>query len=321
MKVAILGGGITGLYLASKLAKAGIAAEVFEKKPFIGKSCCSGLFSERLFDFIPKARELAVNRINQCFIHFPKKTLRLAFKKKFFVIEHAKLDQMAARIAQKDTAAITLGAKIDKIALNALGKKFDRIIGCDGALSVTRDYLGLPKPEYSLGIQAFVDQSDKTDYVETWATKNGFIWKIPRGENQEYGIMEDPDAARILFDNFLSERGLETVNLKSALIPIGFSLPANEKITLCGDASGLTKPWSGGGVIWGLTQARILLKNFPDFLKYKNKAERYFVPEIAVSKIGKAGVYAAGFNIPGLMPMNYRIDGDFILPSIFRFHR
>jgi flavin-dependent dehydrogenase len=321
MKVAVLGGGVCGLYLASKLAKSGIETEVFEKNYFIGKNCCSGLFSERLFDYIPESRELVKNVISQCFIHFPKKTLRLAFKKKFYVIEHAKLDQLMARIAQKDTAVITLGKKIDQNAIDSLNHKFDRIIGCDGALSVTRNYLGLPEPEYSLGIQAFVDQNDNTNCVETWATKNGFIWKIPRGENQEYGIMEHPDVARILFDGFLYQRGLETINLKSALIPTGFNLPANGTITLCGDASGLTKPWSGGGVVWGLTQARILLKNFPDFLKYKNKAEKYFIPEIAVSKIAKKIVYTAGFCMPSLLPINYRIDGDFMLPAIYRFHR
>ena len=321
MKVAVLGGGVCGLYLASKLAKSGIETEVFEKNSLIGKNCCSGLFSERLFDYIPESRELVKNVISQCFIHFPKKTFRLAFKKKFYVIDHAKLDQMMARIAQKDTAVITLGKKIDQNAIDSLNQKFDRIIGCDGALSATRNYLKLEKPSYSLGIQAFVDQIDETDYVETWTTKNGFIWKIPRGENQEYGIMEHPATARRIFDLFIKEQGLEISNLRSALIPNGFALPDNKRITLCGDASGLTKPWSGGGVIWGLAQARILLKNFPDFLKYKNRADYYFIPEIAVAKIAKKIVYTAGFSVPNLLPINYRIDGDFILPAIYRFHR
>ncbi|HOX30441.1 MAG TPA: NAD(P)-binding protein [Candidatus Paceibacterota bacterium] len=321
MKVAILGGGVCGLYLASKLAKSGIETEVFEKNSLIGKNCCSGLFSERLFDYIPESRELVKNVISQCFIHFPKKTFRLAFKKKFYVIDHAKLDQMMARIAQKDTAVITLGKKIDQNAIDGLNQKFDRIIGCDGALSAARNYLKLKKPGYNLGIQAFVDQRDETDYVETWATNGGFIWKIPRGENQEYGIMEHPDRARGLFDGFVSKKGLITMDLKSALIPNGFALPDNKRITLCGDASGLTKPWSGGGVIWGLAQARILLKNFPDFLKYKNRADYCFIPEIAVSKIAKKIVYTAGFSVPNLLPINYRIDGDFILPAIFRFNR
>lgn len=321
MKVAVLGGGICGLYLAGKLAKAGVAAEVFEKNPSIGKDCCSGLFSERLFDYIPESRELVENQINQCFIHFPKKTLRLAFKKKFFVIDHAKLDRLAARIAQKNTASITLGKKIDKVGMDDLVKKFDRVIACDGALSVARDWLGLEKPQYSLGIQAFIDQADRSDFVETWATKNGFIWKIPRGNDQEYGIMEHPGSAKILFDDFLKDRDLETANRKSALIPQGFYLPASEKVTLCGDAAGLTKPWSGGGVLWGLVLSRILLKNFPDFVKYKNEAEHFFNREIAAAEIAKRIVYAAGFKAPYLLPKNYRIDGDFILTGFFGISR
>ncbi len=312
MKVAVLGGGICGLYLAQKLAKAGHKVEVFEQKTFIGKQCCSGLFSERLFDFLPESRELVENRINRCLIHFPKKTLSLAFRKKFYVIEHAKLDQMAARLAQKNTATITLGKKIDQTALENLMTRFDKVIGCDGALSVARKHLGLKESGYSLGIQVFSEKSNKSDLVETWPTENGFIWKIPRGESQEYGIMENPERARKIFDEFLEKNNLPATDLRSALIPTNFSLPSNERITLCGDASGLTKPWSGGGVVWGLKSADILLKNFPNFLQYKMEAERFFNLEISAASAAKKTLYWLGYNAPYVLPTNYSIDGDYL---------
>jgi len=74
--------------------------------------------------------------------------------------------------------------------------------------------------------------------------------------------MEKPTSARKLFDKFIAQQGLKPDKLVSAVIPQGFTLPKNNKFTLCGDASGLTKPWSGGGVLWGLKQADILLKIF-----------------------------------------------------------
>ena len=46
--VAIIGGGICGLYLSWKLSRKGHLVTVFEKKKKIGNEICSGLFSERI---------------------------------------------------------------------------------------------------------------------------------------------------------------------------------------------------------------------------------------------------------------------------------
>jgi len=54
MKVAIVGGGTSGLYLAWKLSQKGEEVVVFEKKKKIGKEVCSGLFSERQNPFSQK---------------------------------------------------------------------------------------------------------------------------------------------------------------------------------------------------------------------------------------------------------------------------
>ena len=313
MKVAIIGAGICGAYLAKNLAQTGNEVTVFERKKTIGKECCSGLFSSRLFDYIPEAAPLATNRINSAIINFPKKAVNLRFKQPFFTIEHAQLDLLMAALATQSGANIQVGEIIDNTKLEQMEDKFDRIIGCDGALSPTRKYLGLPDPEFMLGIQGFEQKQDKNDFVETWATKNGFIWKIPRGENIEWGIMDKQNVARHLFDKFIVGKGINIEPLKSAIIPQGLVIPKNEKITLCGDASGLTKPWSGGGVVWNLAQARILLKNFPNFLQYRKEACRFFSLRIRLGKLAKAGAYAAGFNFPAFIPDNIRLDGDYLI--------
>jgi len=318
MKTAIIGAGINGLYLAWKLAEKGEDVTVFEKREKIGKDVCSGLFSERILEFIPHLRggagfipenqNLIQNKIESVLIHFPKKTAKIRFSRTFFVINHFGLDNLVANLAEKAGAKIILNHTVTDIP-----EGVNKIIGCDGALSKIRELLKMKNPDFYLGIQGIIEKEDFSTFVETWPTKLGFIWKIPRGREVEYGIMEKPENAKRYFDEFLNRNNIILQRINSSFISRGLIIPSNDKITLCGDAAGLTKPWSGGGVIWGLSAADILLKTFPDFSKYKRDCERFFLPKIIFSEIIKKMVYFSGFNFPRLLPKKVKIEGDFLI--------
>ena len=319
MRVAIVGAGIVGLYLAWKLSGKGHKVTVFERKEKIGKEVCSGLFSERILEFVPESEKLIQNQINFVLIHFPRKTIRINFVKKFFVMNHAELDRLVACLAKKSGAQIKISHETGSDPVSY----FDRVIGCDGANSKVRKFLGLPEPKYRLGILGFIPKRDESNFVETWPIENGFtlhlfsksagfIWKIPRGEETEYGIIANPKEAKKLFENFLLKNKISLGRVASAVIPQGFLIPRHPSTTLCGDATGLTKPWSGGGVIWGLRAAEILFKNFPDFLKYRVAMKKLFLPQIIFSKIATKIVYFLGFKMPCLLLKNIKIEGDFL---------
>jgi digeranylgeranylglycerophospholipid reductase len=311
-KIAIIGAGIVGLYLAWKLSDKGHQVTVFEKKEKIGKEACSGLFSDRILKFIPRSQKLIQNQIKSVLIYFPKRTLRINFSKKFLVMSHFELDNLLANLAGGAGAKIVLNRNVSDSDLNKFQNDFDKVIGCDGPASIVRKNLGLPEPDYRLAIQGFVLEKNSGDFVETWPQKQGFIWRIPRGRETEYGVIAKLTEAKDIFEHFLRKNNIKVKKIESGLVPQGFLIPANSFITLCGDALGLTKPWSGGGVIWSLVAAEMLLKSFPDFLKYKKLMKRFFLPKITLSKIATKTAYFLGFYFPWLLPKNIKVESDFL---------
>jgi flavin-dependent dehydrogenase len=308
MKVAIIGAGITGLYLAWKLVEKGQEVTVYEKRDKIGKEACSGLFSERILKFVPQSRELIQHEVEKTLIHFPNKTLKVKFANRFLAMNHCELDRLAADLARKSGAEIILNHSV-----SSFPETYDRIIGCDGALSEIRKIMKLPDPNFRLAFQGFVSEKSSDRFVETWPKTSGFIWKIPRGEEIEYGIIEKPEYAKKTFDEFLKKNKIVLGKINSALVPQGFIIPNHPNVTLCGDAAGLTKPWSGGGVAWSLIAADILVKNFPNFSRYQKEAKKLFLPRIIFSKIATRTIYFLGFNMPWILPKTYAIEDDFLI--------
>jgi len=308
MDIAIVGAGICGLYLAWKLQEKGHSVTVFEKEREIGKEVCSGLFSPRILDFVPQSRNIIQNKIDYALLHFPKKEIKLSFSAPFLVMSHYHLDRVVASLARKVGAKIILSKKVE-----GTPEGFDKVIGCDGALSNVRKSLGLGDPKFRLGIQSFSARDDFSNFVEVWPTYSGFLWKIPRGEEVEYGIIEERKKANELFTDFLSDKKERLGERKAAIIPQGFVMSPDPDIALCGDAAGITKPWSGGGVIWGLIAADMLLKSFPNFLNYKREAERFFLPRLLFFNLATKAVYFLGFKAFWILPKNVKMENDFLL--------
>jgi flavin-dependent dehydrogenase len=96
-----------------------------------------------------------------------------------------------------------------------------------------------------------------------------------------------------------------------SLFNAGLIFPKEKNVTLCGDAMGLTKPWSGGGIIWGLYAADILIKTFPDFKKYKKETVKFFRFKILKGHVSNYLVQTLGKKFTNLIPKEMEYDNDF----------
>ncbi|MFZ2390253.1 MAG: NAD(P)-binding protein [Minisyncoccales bacterium] len=321
LKVAVVGGGVMGLYISWKLSEAGHEVSLFDKKKedTLGKKCCSALVSEKIKQFIPLTDECIENKISSCVINFPKGKVKLNFNPQHLALNRETLINILLDLNKKAGTRIILGQEIKKVP-----QGFDRIIGCDGAFSVIRRSLNLPDPKIKNGVQAYSLMKNNSNITETFTDSNifGFCWKIPKGDKIEYGAIGNQSEVKKKVDKILEIKGVERDSFSAAAVPCpqfslfnaGLIFPKEKDITLCGDAMGLTKPWSGGGIIWGLHAADILIKTFPDFKKYKKEIVRFFKFKILKGQVSNYLVQTIGKRLPFLLPKEMTYDNDF--PSL-----
>lgn len=310
--VAIIGAGIIGCYLGLRLCEKGFKVTVFEKNNHHWPKPCSGLISERIKDFIPITEDIYLRKIESILVHFPPKDINLKLFPPLLLFDRTRLDNFVFNLAEKSGVKFIFGKEI-KLPLRG----FFRIIACDGAMSYTRDFLRLPKPELRLGVQFLIKEETQTQEIEIWPKvfnkkEYGFLWKIPKNNTAEYGGIGPAGLIKSEIESFLKKENIDVINgeWKAHLIPQGIKLPTSQEITILGDAAGMTKPTTGGGVIWGLKATDILVNNFSDFSKYKKEIEKFFrFKELK----GNLMVYLArtfGQNFSFFLPKSLTIDAD-----------
>lgn len=321
MKVAIIGGGVIGLYIGLKLSEQGREVVIFEKKKkeVADFKCCSGLVSERIINFIPIKKDIIKNRISFCKIVFPKKTIKLMFDPNHLVLDREAMIRQLIELNERAGTEIRFGS-----TLNSIPEGFDRVIITDGANSFYGKKV-VKNRKFKLGVQLLIEKKDNNNFVETYPIKNGFCWKIPRGDMLEYGALSSYDIVNVEFDKFLRVNDVNKNQgaFYSAVVPQPSVLNTvnskKENIFLCGDSMGLVKPWSGGGIIWGLTAADILIKNIDNRERYEREVKSKFRWNIAKGYCSNAAVKWAGNNCSFVLPNKIRYDNDFpnVVSSLF----
>lgn len=280
--VVVVGAGPAGLRSARLCEQAGLKVLVVERKTEIGLPVqCSGLISRNLDRLVRPPDDCIEHRVNGAIVHGPGgKEIRLEKPgTAAYVIDRKVFDEQLAKQVKSE---IRFGTSLERLEFGSGVKlitnegevKARAVLGCDGPSSVVRKHFAVRPHEILQGVIAIEKEPSKSRFVEMWLNRkicDGFLWRIPRGKKVEYGMLGSVVNFSHLEKFFGLERDLEK---RAGLIPIGPCKSYFERALLVGDASGQTKPWSGGGVVYGLTCAGHAAKTLREAFARNDLSER-----------------------------------------------
>jgi len=268
----IVGAGPVGSHLAQKMAEKGKKVLIIERSKKVGKPlACSGHVSSDIWDFVPEGSKerLEQNQIRGARFHTESGAEFPFYKNETvsYVIDRVDLDRLKAEEAEKAGAEIHLGENVEVVEENAgsVTVKTDKeeyeakmVAGCDGASSKVRDEVDLPEPDHFYqGILCFSDEKDSQDFVDVFLEVPEFFgWRIPRGDSVEYGAAVPRGEEPMKWLNKITDRYIDREDqddICAGAIPIKpAETVTSERAFLVGDAAGQTKPFTGGGILYGM---------------------------------------------------------------------
>lgn len=291
----VVGAGPTGSELSRNMSERGLDVEVIERSEDIGEPlACSGHVSPDIWDFVDDRERILQNKIKGARFHPDDSTYRFYSQETVsYVIDRIELDRYKAEQSMNSGTEYSLGESVENVT-----EKEDRVIiktdsreiearmvaGCDGASSTVRDAVNLPEPDHFYqGILCFSEEDDSGDFVDVYTDVPEFFgWRIPRGDSVEYGAAVPQGEAPMRWLNRVTEKHIEEEEMKNicaGAIPVGPpDSVTTDRVFLVGDAAGQTKPFTGGGILYGMRSARkaaeVIDVDNPDTLNQYEQAWR-----------------------------------------------
>ena len=315
----VVGAGPPGSRFARRAAEAGHDVVAFEKGEVGTPLACSGHVSTDIWGYVPDDAkpDLFQNRVFGARFHVggPESGAYRFYKREAVsnVVDRVGLDRTLAECARAAGATVRTGhtvTGIDERTDHVVVEVSDAdgstetvearmVAGCDGPTSRVRREVGLDEPAEILhGVLAFGPAPDDGEFVDVHLTvPRFFAWRIPRGAaGVEYGLAAPPgDDVAALFDRLTDEYDVDTANRCSGAIPIGPpSAVTTDRVFLIGDAAAQTKPFTGGGILYGLAAADVAAATIdptdPDTLaEYEAGWRDELATEIRLGKLIRAG--------------------------------
>ncbi len=292
-EVVVVGAGPAGSFAALTAAKTGVGVTICEEHEEVGvPSHCPGHISIKGLNKLGLRLPDSVieNRISGVVFYSPSGN---EFRVKLsspatYVINRSKFDKHMAQLAEKAGAKLLLGTRVDGLLLdkNSVcgvslknGHRLDSkiVIDAEGCASTLLKQMGLQTFDKSLVVNAVNGQVESIgaldeDTVEVYLGQEYapglYAWIIPKRDGSaKVGLATRTGNPRARLKHFLDAHPIACKRLKFTdvknpsyhLIPLGGPIRKtyHNGLLVAGDAASHIKPTTGGGVIMGLTCAKI----------------------------------------------------------------
>jgi len=282
--VIIIGGGPVGLHAARRLSFNGFEVLVLEEHLSPGKPVhCTGIVSPEIFDEFELRPEASANELRTVRFFSPNgRMIRYQTENaEALVLDRAVFDGNLLKLARLEGVRVESGVKAEKIEIHQSGARVHCsdgikrgakacIIATGSSYALHRDMgLGFP-PVFLNCAQTELPvkyAGDVEVHVGRTVAPKGFGWIVPVRRSQKdfarIGLMCDGNAAAYLKE-FIRRLGAWNISSYADAVPKQRILPLapirktyGKRFLVAGDAAGLVKPTTGGGIYYGMISARI----------------------------------------------------------------
>jgi digeranylgeranylglycerophospholipid reductase len=353
-----VGGGPGGLQAGLRLAERGFAVALLEEHGSVGMPVhCTGVLAADAFDEFDADRDSIINDLTSVTFYGPSgQTIAYAPPRvEAVVIDRLVFDAALAHRAQTAGVELMCGRRAIQVSIEPSGVVVRGsgdcriaaracILACGASYAFQRR-LGLGFPEVFLQSAQTEMPCGRLGNVEihlgSEAAPSGFAWAVPvrrpAGPHVRIGVMSRTDAAGY-FDRMLARvasrwglDGQEHARPRQKILPLApIAKTFADRVLAVGDAAGLVKPTTGGGIYYSLVSADIAADVLASALdrgdvsekalaEYERRWRRRLAPELrAQLALRRVAERMTDADIDGLLDL---ASTDGIMPIVRRTAR
>lgn len=286
--VVIIGGGPGGLESARLLAADGWDVAVFEEHASSGDPVhCTGVIAIEAFDELGLSRDVILNPLRTARFIAPSglSVEHTTPAVEAVVVDRLALDRWLHAEATRAGAAVVVGRRATAVDVDGAGitvafsdgssaRGRACVLACGAQYAIQRRLgMGLPAA-YLQSAQLELPAARPRDVEVRFGRRlapGGFAWAVPvhrpHGPHARVGLMCDSDSARhfhLLVRDIAPRWGIDPAPADRPLVPRQKVLPLapiartfSDRVVAVGDAAGLVKATTGGGVYYSLLSAAL----------------------------------------------------------------